>query len=258
LNEALEIRDFAGLRDRDYAARGLLVLEGRILLEKAMDAGLRIGAALCVPADVEAWQERSMGAFPVFSLPSPDIEKLAGYPFHRGILALAHRPRLLALDEGAALPAGHLLVLWNVTDAENLGLLARSAAALGAKALVLGPNCADPFSRKGLRASMGNVLTLPLFRLEANGMEVLRGSLGADGTRSRSLAAAALGPRSIELRSRKQARSVALFLGNEGFGLPQTVVEACDESLLVPMAEGVDSLNVAAAGAIMMWELFRA
>ncbi|MBN1241278.1 MAG: RNA methyltransferase [Spirochaetales bacterium] len=245
--EGLEL--FDGLRDRDYAARGLMVIEGRILLDKALDAGLSIEAALCMPADRPSVEARSGGAFPVHSRPAPEIAELVGFGFHRGVLALARRP---ALPEPArvATPDGDLLVLWNVTDPENLGLLSRSAAALGAAAIALGPGCADPYSRKALRTSMGNLLTRPLLRVDVAGLAALRGP-------DRLLVAAALGPRSRELRGFDPGgRAVALALGNEGYGLPDEAIEVCDEVLVVPMASGVDSLNVAAAGAIMMWELF--
>lgn len=228
-----------------------MVLEGRILLDKALDAGLGIEAALCVPADLAAIEARAAGAFPVASLPSPEIAALAGFGFHRGVLALARRPEIPAPGaDGAAVPDGHVLVLWNVTDPENLGLLSRSAAALGAAAIALGPGCADPFSRKALRTSMGNLLSRPLLRVDAASLAALRGP-------DRLLAAAALGPRSRDLRDFDPAgHAVALVLGNEGYGLPDGIVDACDAALVVPMASGVDSLNVAAAGAVMMWELF--
>lgn len=242
---------FSGLRERDYAARGLMVLEGRILLDKALDAGLSMEAALCVPADHAALEARAAGAFPVLTLPAPELSELVGFGFHRGVLAVARRPEIPAPGaDGAGIPDGHALVLWNVTDPENLGLLSRSAAALGAAAVALGPGCADPFSRKALRTSMGNLLARPLLRVDLAGLGAFRGP-------GRALVAAALGPRSRELRGFDPAgRAIALALGNEGYGLPDEVVGACDEALVVPMASGVDSLNVAAAGAIMMWELF--
>lgn len=240
---------FANLRERDHAARGLMVLEGRLLLDKALDAGLAIEAALCVPSDLATVEARASGAFPVLSRPAPELSALAGFGFHRGVLAVARRPVPPRLDAATA-PAGHALVLWNVTDAENLGLLSRSAAALGASAIALGPGCADPFSRKALRTSMGNLLARPLLRVDLDGLAVLRGP-------RRALVATSLGPRSRELPGFDPAgRALGLILGNEGYGLPDEVLEVCDELLVIPMASGVDSLNVAAAGAILMWELF--
>jgi tRNA G18 (ribose-2'-O)-methylase SpoU len=147
-------------------------------------------------------------------------------------------------------PGGNALVLWNVTDPDNLGALVRSAAALGARSVWLGPGCADPFGRKTLRTSMGCVLSLPLFSLlDPAGLVALRPS--------RYVAAAALVEEARLPGALSPDRPVALVMGNEGWGLPQDVLAACDGSVMLPMESGVDSLNVGAAGAILMWELFR-
>jgi tRNA G18 (ribose-2'-O)-methylase SpoU len=255
---------FTKLRDRDYAREGLLVCEGRLVLEKAMAAGLRIRSILCVPSDEEDWQARASAGTMVLSLPRPQMEAHIGFAFHRGVLALAERPDLLAPESQAGGltaesqdsiqvptdPGGPALILWNVTDPDNLGALVRSAAALGARSVWLGPGCADPYGRKTLRTSMGCVLSLPLFNLsDATGLAALRGS--------RYVAAAALVEGASLPGDLSQDQPVALVMGNEGWGLPSEVLEACDGAVMLPMAGGVDSLNVGAAGAILMWELFR-
>jgi len=185
---------------------------------------------------------------------------LLGFSFHRGAMALADRP---VPPDLATIPAGHALALWNVTDPDNLGALIRSAAALGASRIYLGPGCADPYSRKALRASMACALGLPIIPL--SGIEQLPLARGptATGDRARAgnlLVAAALVAGALEPREVLVAASqsfMTLLLGNEGWGLPADVVAACDERVIVPMAGSVDSLNVGAAGAILMWELFR-
>lgn len=261
---------FTQLRDRDYAREGLLVCEGRLVLEKALAAGLPIRSILCVPADEGFWRSRGLAGTSVMSMPRPDMEAQVGFAFHRGVLALAERPALAECpvpasspsDAGgstpdgmggspvSADPGGHALVLWNVTDPDNLGTLVRSAAALGARSVWLGPGCADPYGRKTLRTSMGCVLSLPLFRLsEATGLAALRSS--------RYIAAAALVEEARLPQDLPADRPVALVLGNEGWGLPQEVLAACDGAVMLPMDAAVDSLNVGAAGAILMWELFR-
>ncbi|MFH2114874.1 MAG: RNA methyltransferase [Spirochaetota bacterium] len=255
---------FTRLRDRDYAREGILVCEGRLVLEKAMAAGLRIRSILCVPADEEAWRSLAPAGAAVFSLPRPQMEAHLGFAFHRGVLALAERPALagyptqtkgLTLEEQEnfhvpADPGGPAMVLWNVTDPDNLGALVRSAAALGAQSVWLGPGCADPYGRKTLRTSMGCVLSLPLFRLsDAAGLTALRSS--------RFVAAAAMVEEARLPRELPSDRPVALVMGNEGWGLPEDVLAACDGAVMLPMDSGVDSLNVGAAGAILMWELFR-
>jgi tRNA G18 (ribose-2'-O)-methylase SpoU len=202
------------------------------------------------------------------------MEAHVGFAFHRGVLALAERPILAVgsaqtgseVQAGGAAgeaigdkpgetslsgdPGGNALVLWNVTDPDNLGALVRSAAALGAGSVWLGPGCADPFGRKTLRTSMGCVLSLPLFKLsEADGLAALR--------TGRYVAAAALVEEASLPGVLPFDRPVALVMGNEGWGLPREVLTACDGAVMLPMNAGVDSLNVGAAGAILMWELFR-
>ncbi|MGD9939873.1 MAG: TrmH family RNA methyltransferase [Clostridia bacterium] len=255
---------FNKLRDRDYAREGLLVCEGRLVLEKAMAAGLRIRSILCVPSDEETWQARAPAGTTVLSLSRPQMEAHVGFAFHRGVLALAERPDQLTTQSEAggltadslesrqapADPGGSALVLWNVTDPDNLGALVRSAAALGARSVWLGPGCADPYGRKALRTSMGCVLSLPLLTLsDAAGLAALRDR--------RYVAAAALVHGANLPGAVPSERPVALVMGNEGWGLPPEVLAACDGAVMLPMDAGVDSLNVGAAGAILMWELFR-
>jgi tRNA G18 (ribose-2'-O)-methylase SpoU len=255
---------FTKLRDRDYAREGLLVCEGRLVLEKAMTAGLRIRSILCVPTDEEAWRTRAPAGTTVLSMPRPDMEAHVGFAFHRGVLALAERPDQVSKGSLAGVlttesrdilhapadPGGPALVLWNVTDPDNLGALVRSAAALGARSVWLGPGCADPYGRKTLRTSMGCVLSLPLFSLsDATGLAALRAG--------RYVAAAALVEGASLPGEMPLDRPVALVMGNEGWGLPAEVLAACDGTVMLPMDAGVDSLNVGAAGAILMWELFR-
>ncbi len=260
---------FAGLRDRDYARAGLIVCEGRIVIQKALDCGIRLRSLVCVPADEEEWRGISAAAgpscgFSVASMGRAEMADILGFSFHRGAMALADRP---VPPDLATIPAGHALALWNVTDPDNLGALIRSAAALGASRIYLGPGCADPYSRKALRSSMACALGLPVVPL--SGIEELPLARGpsatgtATGDRARAgnlLVAAALVPGALEphgVPAAASGRPVTLLLGNEGWGLPADLVAACDERVVVPMAGSVDSLNVGAAGAILMWELFR-
>lgn len=258
---------FSGLRDRDYAREGLFVCEGRLVIEKALAAGIRLRALVCVPADEALWlgalAAAGQGDLSPRAMGRPELAELVGFAFHRGAIALAERPAMgvagVARDAGeegeeSRGKPGNELALWNVTDPDNLGALIRSAAALGASRVCLGPGCADPLGRKALRSSMGCALSLPLRRV-ADVAELRRAGPG-------TLIAAALDPRALSpAQARRELDSsgnaATLVLGNEGWGLPDEVVVACDAVVALPMANGVDSLNVGAAGAILMWELFR-
>jgi len=251
---------FAGLRDREYRRSGLIVLEGRLVVEKALACGLRVRSLLCVPADEDEWRSLSAGTFSVAAMGRAEMEDLVLFAFHRGVLALADRPVAPdPADASAGTPGGHALALWNVTDPDNLGALIRSASALGAARIYLGPGCADPFGRKSLRASMGCALGLPVFELpDVAALSLARGaSTGAAGNMlvAAALVDGAAAPATVAATA--AGRTVTLVMGNEGWGLPADVVAACDQTVIVPMAGNVDSLNVGAAGAILMWELFR-
>ncbi len=251
MTDAPSLELFTGLRDRDYAREGLLVCEGRIVLEKAVRAGLKIRAVLAVPADADYCVSLCPAGTPLSVLARPEMEGHIGFSFHRGVLALAERPPRTGPDSlPDAAPPGPALVLWNVTDPDNLGTLIRSAAALGARAIYLGGGSADPYGRKALRSSMGNALCLPLFFLESP--EDLPLARGPGGT---VLVAAARSPEALRPGELKLSGFPTIVLGNVGWGLPAAVLERCDSAVMLPMAAGVDSLNVGAAGAILLWEL---
>lgn len=243
-------------RDRDLAAEGLLLLEGSFLVERGIAGALEIEELICLPSLEERWREAlgNAGSRAVFkALNEAEISGLAGWPFHRGVLALARRPLIRDLDSWLARPAsGGLLCLHAVADQENLGALIRSAAALGAAAVLIGPACADPWGRKALRASMGAALSLPLISAPGDPFRTL-GALRSAGWKN--LAASAAGS-AIQRGGGQGGKATALWLGNEGEGLPEDLMAACDKRVAIPMSGRTDSLNVAAAGAILMWELF--
>ena len=248
-----------GLRaDRSREALGLLALEGAFLIERGLRAGLRLEALLCVPAR-EAWA-RGLGipGLEPEVLPEAELAAEAGYPFHRGALALARRPAERGAGELAAILAGPpepgarastILVLPELSDPANLGSAFRSAAALGCEALLLGPAGPDPLCRRALRASMGASLSLPWARLP--GPEGLRPFSEA----GYEAAACVLDPGAADLRSFRRPPRLALVLGNEAFGLSPPWRAACPLSLTLPMRGGADSLNLAAAAAVFLYAL---
>jgi tRNA G18 (ribose-2'-O)-methylase SpoU len=186
-----------------------------------------------------------------------------GFALHRGVVAVAHRPppadatRLLT-DAASVVRGGSprmVAVLEGLNDHENIGALFRNAAAFGVAGVLLDPSCADPLYRRSIRVSVGHVLHTPFARLEP-------WPVGLDRVRAAGFVVAALTPRPpaggavpavglAELRSRLSGSvGVALLLGAEGRGLTDAALAASDVTVAIPMADGVDSLNVATAAAV--------
>jgi tRNA G18 (ribose-2'-O)-methylase SpoU len=240
--------------DRALAEAGLLVLEGSFLVERGRDAGLGFESLQCVPSR-EAWA-RGLGisGLEPAVMAEAEIAREAGYPFHRGVRALARRPsprgaEELAAQLGREAPPDTVLALPEAVDPANLGSAFRSAAALGCSALLLGPGGPDPFCRRALRASMGATLSLPWSRLDGPGGFRPFADAGYEA------AACVLDPAAKDLRSFARPPRLLLALGNEAFGLSPPWLEACPLALTLPMLGGADSLNLAAAAAIFLYAL---
>jgi len=188
---------------------------------------------------------------PVYFAEHDVIEQLTGFHLHRGALAAMQRPALPTVESLIA-DARRVIVLEDVVDHTNVGAIFRSAAALGVDAVLITPRCADPLYRRSIRVSMGTVFQVPWTRIDPwpHGMGVLHEA-------GLTIAAMALSDDSVsldDLESEPPER-LALVVGTEGDGLSHRTVADADLTLRIPMAGGVDSLNVAAASAVAMWAL---
>ena len=254
------LEDYVGLTDvalrrRTEPERGLYLAESEKVIRRALRAGHRPRSYLMA----ERWltdladlvEAADADGVPVYVGEHDVIEALTGFHLHRGALASMQRPELppvAAVLEGAR----RVLVLEDVVDHTNVGAVFRSAAALGVDAVLVTPRCADPLYRRSIRVSMGTVFQVPWTRIDPwpGGLEVLR-SLGF------TTAALALTDESVgldELAADPPER-LALVLGTEGDGLSRRTLAAVDLTVRIPMTGGVDSLNVAAAGAVAAWAL---
>ena len=166
----------------------------------------------------------------------------------QGLLAVCELPDTAP---PAALAPGRYVILDGVQDPGNVGAVLRTADAFGCTAALLLPGCADLYSLKTLRASMGAVFRLPAWTLDA---ETLRALLTAADL---PLYGAALRHDTVDVR-RRDLRRCAIAVGSEGRGLSDTVLALCDETLRIPMADHCESLNAAAAAAVLLWEAYRA
>jgi len=227
------------------------VAEGRILVEDLLAWGragrVKVVAVLAEAGQVEAVRPLLPPGTELLEATRAELEALAGFPFHRGLLAAARAPASPGADLLGA--CARLLVLPAVADAENLGQLLRTAAALGLDGALLGPG-PDPYSRRVVRVSMGTAWKLPLWRVED-----VWAALDAWKASGGEVVAAALTPSALAAGDWRPAPRTALVLGPEGPGLPEAELRRCDRAVRIRMAGGVDSLNVAAAGAILMHRL---
>jgi tRNA G18 (ribose-2'-O)-methylase SpoU len=231
-------------------ARGIFTVEGHLSVAALLASSYRTRSILVSEAHAHRYRDADV---PVFALPSRVIEGLTGVHFHRGVLAAADRPDLPSLEE-LTTGARRLLVLEGLSDHENVGALFRNAAAFGVDGVVLDPGTADPLYRRATRVSLGHVLRVPFARAEVWPDDL-------DRLRSTGFTVVALDPKGAEplhgLVAELPSR-VALLVGAEGTGLSPAAVAAADRRVRIPMAPGVDSVNVATAAAIALASLHAA
>ena len=267
LADYLHLTDVA-LRARDEPGRAMYLAESSQVIRRALAAGHRPRSLLMAPRWLESMADVIEGLpedVPVYVADEPLLEQITGFHLHRGALAAMHRPALPSVRELlTGLPGGgrRVVVLEDVVDHTNVGAAFRAAAALGVDAVLVTPRCADPLYRRSVRVSMGTVFQVPWARFDAwphaardaarpggvEGVDLLR-ELGY------TVAALALSDDSVPLDELEAdvPDQLALVFGTEGDGLRARTVAACDLTVRIPMADGVDSLNVASAVAVAAW-----
>lgn len=242
---------------------GAFIAESLRVIERALDAGVR-PISLFVE---EHWFEHERSVIERVEADYPEVavyvasngqfRELTGYEVTRGALAAFERPPSVRLDEVLE-GARRVAILEDVTNYANMGSLFRSAAALGIDAVLVSPSCHDPFYRRCARVSMGAVFQVPWTRIDAP-REWAPATVPLLHDLGFTVMAMALRDDAVSLGScaAQVGERVALVLGTEGDGLFGSTIEACDRTVVIPMAHEVDSLNVAVAGAIAFWELCR-
>jgi tRNA G18 (ribose-2'-O)-methylase SpoU len=250
------LADFRDLSTADRrpdrpGGRGLVIAEGVVVVERLLASRYPVRALLGVRRRIEALapQLESVAA-PAYVASAEVMAQVVGFHLNRGVLAAADRAVPQDVDALVS-RSRHLAVLEGVGDHENLGSLFRNAAALGVDGLLLGPRCSDPLYRRSVRVSMGHVLAVPFACLDSwpASLEWLRGK----GFRVLALTPAA---DAVPLREAvREPGRYAVLLGSEGPGLTAEALTAADERVRIPMAGGVDSLNVATAAAIALYAL---
>lgn len=241
----------AQLRNRLDPERGIFIAESPKVIRVALDAGYKPKAILCEAKHITGDAAdiiRRCRDIPVYTGARELLSHLTGYTLTRGVLCAMQRKRPPQIEE-ICKDARRVAVIHGVVDTTNIGAIFRSAAALGIDAVLLTRDSCDPLNRRAVRVSMGSVFLVPWTWSEDPIKELKQ--LGF------CTAALALTERSVTLDNPilKEEPRLALILGTEGDGLPQRTIENADYVVRIPMAHGVDSLNVAAASAVAFWEL---
>ena len=264
----IRIKDLADSRLQNYAnlrsassrshERDEFIVEGRWCVQRLLASRLRPLSLLIqesMEAEVETWvrEARLAETTPVYSLPPEQIQKLVGFPFHRGVLACGARKNFDAAEtlsfKVSQLPLA--LAMIGVSELENAGSMVRTAAALGIEHLLVGSKTADLFSRRAIRVSMGTVFSQKIYQLDQSSEELAMLEQRGIRTIATTLDKDATPIHEFVL----DERPAILMVGNEAKGIDLDVQEMATDRVTIPMHGGTDSLNVAVAAAIFMHSL---
>jgi tRNA G18 (ribose-2'-O)-methylase SpoU len=247
-----QVQIYRDLKHQNTLPRGkLFIVEGVKCVERLLESRFGCHSVLISDHKTATFSLPVPSDVPLYVIPQDMGETLIGFNFHRGVLAAGFRPARTPLSD--ITPAGttpFIVVCPRCDNPENLGAIIRLCSGFGVTALVLGNQCCDPFSRRVIRVSMGTCFKLPIVESRD-----LRADLIAfkDRTNAR-LVATVLSESAIPLDKLAPTKSQAVLFGNEDSGLEPEWIELCDVQATIPMAAGVDSLNLAvAAGIFMHW-----
>jgi tRNA G18 (ribose-2'-O)-methylase SpoU len=253
-----ELRPYRTMRQQqEQRDQGIFVAEGEKVVRRLLESELGV-VSLLIPQEwllplkplLEARQETVQ----VFIAPKSALEEMTGFTMYQGLLAIGRIPPARSLEDILSKsPRPWLLVAAEgISNGENLGALARNCAAFGAHALLTGESSGSPYLRRAVRSSMGTILKLPAIELSS-----LSGALRE--LRAKGVRVVAAHPRAnaVSLGRSDFSGDLCLVFGSEGQGLTGETLALCDDTVAIPMANEIDSLNVASAGAAFLYEVQR-
>ena len=246
--------DYRALNDqafrRRYEGEELFIVEGFVAIDRLIESGHTIRSVLLAPSRVErfAHHEATLAVenIPVFVAERSVIAEVVGFDLHRGVIACADRRPSVSVDEMLD-GATRIAVLEGLNDNENLGAISRAAKAFGIDGVLIDPSCTDPYSRRTVRVSMGEVLTLPIARATADEWPGVLAEVNAAGFEVWAMTPA---PTADDLWGVEAPDRLAVLLGAEGPGLTAAAIAAADRQVRIPISTDVDSLNVGQAAAV--------
>ncbi len=246
-------------RPFEHEEQGIFVAEGDKVVKRLLESHFGVISVLLPEARVTEFEpllkNRPETDIPVFAVTNKSIlEELVGFEMFQGVLAVGKIPEVFTLDKILAdSPRPRLFAAVDgLTSAENIGLLVRNCAAFGTQALIVGETSSSPFLRRAVRNSMGTIFQLPVVETSSlvTSLKILREA---------GIRCLAAHPHTEQkyLSEANFTQDCCIVFGSEGNGLSREVLAACDEAVAIPMASGVDSLNVAAAAAVFLFEASR-
>ena len=245
-------------RSAEHRERGIFIVEGNKVVERFLAGSLEVVSILLT----EDWfttcrenLEKRPEPISVYRAPGRLFKTIVGFNYHQGILAIGKVPPPPPLSVlGDASTAPHLFVAFDyLSSAENTGVIIRNCAACGVQAVISGPDSSDPWLRRSVRNSMGNIFRLAIHYSGnlADSLAELRSRFGF------RIVAAHLSDRSVSMHDVDFTGNCCIVFGNEQEGVSRSVLDQCDTVTAIPMQAGVNSFNVACASAILLYEAFR-
>ncbi len=244
-------------RSAEHAAQGIFVAEGDKVVQRLLQSHFGVVSVVLPEARLPEFQPL-LAARPeditVYLADKKFLESLVGFEMFQGVLAIGKIPGKTSPEQLLKeCPSPRLFAAVDgLSNAENIGLLVRNCAAFGVQALFVGETCSSPYLRRAVRNSMGTLFKLPI--VECTNLAQSLQELRALGVRC---VAAHLAPDNKNLSRTNFAGDSCIVFGSEGFGISPGVLAACDESVVIPMSNDVDSLNVSAAAAVFLYEVQR-
>jgi tRNA G18 (ribose-2'-O)-methylase SpoU len=251
--DAPDLEPYRDLRNKNWIeASGQFIAEGPLLVQRLLASNYRTRSVLLDSKYLEQYRSKIPPETKLLVVPHEWVEQLVGFNFHRGVLACGQRKPKIALVELAKslLPDETWLGLIGVQDPENVGGILRTAAGLGIRCVLIGPGTADPLSRRALRVSMGNVLSVQLYKSGQvlHDLQFLKQS-------GFQCVATCLSDKAISLVRFKRKGPTLLLLGNERHGLTSDLLDQADQKVRIDMQGGTDSLNVGVAAGIVIFHI---
>jgi len=255
-----DIEDFRSLKGNGgHFEKGLFIAEGEKVVRKVLESSLEVPAAYMTEDRFNSLQnlfddrsDRTDGT-DIFLASKDEMEQIIGYHLHQGVMLAVRIPKNRELSKAVAewKPPWMAVALDGIADAENMGAIIRNAAAFGAKAVIVDEKSCNPWLRRSVRVSMGTIVDVEIIRVTdlAIALENIR------PIRPIRRIGASLSEESVDLAQVSKEGNVVFVFGSEGWGMRKEVAAACDVLARIPMAEGIDSLNVGVASGIFLYAL---